>query len=733
MRRETKARMMSVLLALFMLVGTIPAGAFSIPGGPTPLGAIEMGSPLQTDMAAVSAAAVPNQTHTGLAITPSLTLTYDTYTLTEGVDYSVSYSNNIQVGQATATVTGTGDFTGTKLVNFNIVAAPVVDLSTGTVATVADQPFTGGALTPALVVTVSSVTLVQGTDYTVSYSSNVYPGRASYTVTGTGGYAGTLSGTFNVVTSATPSATQVNFSTLSAMISLAQGVDSTNFTPATLDRLDGYVDRAQGIIIECAVTAQSISTQQTWVDDAARMIWVGYTGLEPRYGSPLIVVVTANPATVWNFADVANPVASGTAARGTTHAARLDYGVTSRWTVYVSGLGNLNWADVLVVPSPGYGDPYSVVCLGAPVKVYQYPYTWAPVVTTYAQSTQLSVRTLSDGWVAVEWKSGDIGYIPMSDVKPLDGQYPAAGTPANPNLPSDSGSEDPDPNLVDPNAPENPAGSSDVIGHGLDGAEPPNVTLQVSWPGDDTTGVDPNERLWLRFSNNVSDATKSSTDLSNPNLGKIVLKKADGTVVPARVYVRSTQLYPDTKRYIFVEPLQPLDYGTKYRLEVAAGIKAKGKAAPSLNSYSIDFSTEVSMLGRGEGAAPEQVLKPTGTGLTFGTTFAKAPVSGGTGTGTGSGTSTTKNGTSPTTTTVGDNAVADAAALAAASGAPAGDEAAEPDVVELSDTTVGKEVVEELEETGGMADVWPGVFVGGFAALAIVGGVFAYYRRRSAA
>jgi len=42
-------------------------------------------------------------------------------TLTEGVDYTLSYSNNINVGKATITVMGMGNYSGTKQAFFNIV------------------------------------------------------------------------------------------------------------------------------------------------------------------------------------------------------------------------------------------------------------------------------------------------------------------------------------------------------------------------------------------------------------------------------------------------------------------------------------------------------------------------------------------------------------------------------------------------------------------------------------
>ncbi len=62
-------------------------------------------------------------TYDGTAKTPSVTVKLDGKTLALNTDYTVSYSNNIKVGTAKATVTGKGNYTGSKTVNFTIVKA----------------------------------------------------------------------------------------------------------------------------------------------------------------------------------------------------------------------------------------------------------------------------------------------------------------------------------------------------------------------------------------------------------------------------------------------------------------------------------------------------------------------------------------------------------------------------------------------------------------------------------
>ncbi len=73
----------------------------------------------------VTIAAIPDQTHTGRAIEPTLVIKDVDKTLVQGTDYTVVYSNNTNVGTATVTVTFYRDYSGTMTKNFNISPAPI--------------------------------------------------------------------------------------------------------------------------------------------------------------------------------------------------------------------------------------------------------------------------------------------------------------------------------------------------------------------------------------------------------------------------------------------------------------------------------------------------------------------------------------------------------------------------------------------------------------------------------
>ena len=153
------------------------------------------------DIVIATVNAIENKTYTGAAITPNPVVKVGSTTLVENTDYTLTYSNNVNVGQATITITGKGNYTGTKVVTFKIVEPEVVlvDISTATVNAIADKTYTGVGITPKPVVKVGSTTLVEGTDYTLTYSNNVNVGTATITITGKGNYTGTKVVTFKIV------------------------------------------------------------------------------------------------------------------------------------------------------------------------------------------------------------------------------------------------------------------------------------------------------------------------------------------------------------------------------------------------------------------------------------------------------------------------------------------------------------------------------------------------------
>ena len=173
--------------------------------------------------------------YTGSEIKPELTVTLDEENLTEDTDYKISYSNNIRVGQASVTVTGIGDYTGSITKNFTITEAPNKNTgstntgnnsttnsttnntgnttgSTNTANQNATQinsivnagislnqvtyTYDGNEKKPSITVTCAGRTLISGVDYDVKYSDNVNAGTAEVLVIGKGKYQGTCRTSF---------------------------------------------------------------------------------------------------------------------------------------------------------------------------------------------------------------------------------------------------------------------------------------------------------------------------------------------------------------------------------------------------------------------------------------------------------------------------------------------------------------------------------------------------------
>ena len=75
------------------------------------------------NIANATVSSIPAQTYTGRAITPQPVVTLGTKKLVAGTDYTITYANNVNVGTATITIKGMGNYAGTKTARFTIVKA----------------------------------------------------------------------------------------------------------------------------------------------------------------------------------------------------------------------------------------------------------------------------------------------------------------------------------------------------------------------------------------------------------------------------------------------------------------------------------------------------------------------------------------------------------------------------------------------------------------------------------
>lgn len=128
-------------------------------------------------------------------------------TYTEGVDYDVEYiqdmsnsanvSQAVQVGSYVVRLKFKGKYTGDFY--YKLVISDKEDIRRVKFGKIGPQPYTGSARRPAFDVSFGKTSLVEGQDYTCSYSQNINCGTATIKVTGKGNYFGEKTLLFKIV------------------------------------------------------------------------------------------------------------------------------------------------------------------------------------------------------------------------------------------------------------------------------------------------------------------------------------------------------------------------------------------------------------------------------------------------------------------------------------------------------------------------------------------------------
>lgn len=161
-------------------------------------GSIEKQFEIHANMSMVKIEPIPMQNYTGSAVTPLPVVSLGGQTLVLDKDYRVSYSNNVDRGTATITITGIEPwYVGKRTVNFDIARELSEKTAIRGVASV--YTYTGSPITPPIRVEEGGALLVKGVDYEASYSQNVDAGTATVVIKGIGKYTGTASTTFQIM------------------------------------------------------------------------------------------------------------------------------------------------------------------------------------------------------------------------------------------------------------------------------------------------------------------------------------------------------------------------------------------------------------------------------------------------------------------------------------------------------------------------------------------------------
>lgn len=165
---------------------------------------------------------IPNQTYTGTLIKPDFNVSVNGKELVKGFDYKVTYSDNLNVGTATAKITGLDKYkTFACNINFAIVARSIGEAN---ITPIQDQVYTGGEVKPKVIISYKGKLLNEGKDYIVDYKQNSSPGLARAVIRGKENFTGTATYEFKIVESQQSKLLATFISFFETIINLIKGV-----------------------------------------------------------------------------------------------------------------------------------------------------------------------------------------------------------------------------------------------------------------------------------------------------------------------------------------------------------------------------------------------------------------------------------------------------------------------------------------------------------------------------
>lgn len=169
---------------------------------------------------------VVDQVYTGAAFTPELTIRDGSTILVKDKDYTINYINNVNVGTATITIVGKGNYSDTREIKFNILAKPIGSLM---INPLNDQTFRNAPIAPDILIKDGAKVLVRDADYTLTYANNLNVGMASVTITGKGNYKDTKVMNFRIIAKSMSGRNNLN----SSRSTQRQPIQSTQPTQTT--------------------------------------------------------------------------------------------------------------------------------------------------------------------------------------------------------------------------------------------------------------------------------------------------------------------------------------------------------------------------------------------------------------------------------------------------------------------------------------------------------------------
>ena len=185
-----------IILFLMIVAGTVNAEMIFNPASEAVL--------VEADNGFFRVMAIKSEHYTGHEIIPELDV-YDSKTdtkLVEGIDYEVSFSNNINAGWADATVSGIGKYENYEILKFNFIIWSRNISNDNAKLTVLTKrlEYNGQAQKPEIELICDGVKLLENKDYELIYvdNDNINAGHVYIMTSGIGNYSGTQTDIFYI-------------------------------------------------------------------------------------------------------------------------------------------------------------------------------------------------------------------------------------------------------------------------------------------------------------------------------------------------------------------------------------------------------------------------------------------------------------------------------------------------------------------------------------------------------
>ena len=383
---------------------------------------------------------LPSYIYANCAYTPKpvVTDTERNVTLVEGTDYTLSYANNVNVGTATVTVNGEGNYSGSISDTFTIVRRDIAD---ATIMLGAALTYNGQEQTQSI-----SNVKVDGLNVTYTASNNkaTDPGSYTLTVTGTGNFTGTATKQFSIARKSIAGAT-VN---LGGGLTYTGSPQSQGVSSVVIDGLNATFDVSGNSATAAGNYTLTVTGTGKFTGSTTKQFSIA------RKSLTMAMVGAIGKITYTGSAQTPRPVVTDSA-RGVTLAEGTDYtlsyannALAGTATVTVTGKGNYTGAisknftiDKQTVPQPAIASReytggqqvatissstlYDIVQNAGGVDVGQYDvklrlvdsanYTW-PDVTGADLTLKFSITKATNAWTVepsiAGWTYGQAASLP---------------------------------------------------------------------------------------------------------------------------------------------------------------------------------------------------------------------------------------------------------------------------------------------------------------------------------